>query len=120
MIKLTPEEEKQKQAIYDQMSPRARKRIDRIGYDKWDPFQKPKDPIDIRTDGLERTAQSLVVEFMKTAGPKNPSPIYKQGVMEVCLGLFNRDDRSLGQFEFCAWYKEKLAAAGIDGPFGDD
>ena len=49
MSKLSPEEEAQrKQAIFDRMSPRRQKHILKLGFDKWDPFQEPKDPIDIR------------------------------------------------------------------------
>ena len=38
---LTEEQEQLKREIYERMNPRRRKFIDRIGYDEWDPFQKP-------------------------------------------------------------------------------
>ena len=44
---------------YERMNPRRRKFIDRIGYDEWDPFQKPNDPMDIRVDPSKRTTQQL-------------------------------------------------------------
>ena len=47
---LTEEQEQLKREIYERMNPRRRKFIDRIGYDEWDPFQKPNDPMDIRVD----------------------------------------------------------------------
>ena len=60
----TEEIAQRKRAIFDSMSPRGRKRIERIGYDKWDPFIEPKDPIDIRRDKTKRTTQQLVREFL--------------------------------------------------------
>ena len=36
------EREALKKAIYEQLSPRRRKYIDRVGYEAWDPFQDPK------------------------------------------------------------------------------
>ena len=47
---LTAEEEKLKRELYERISPRRRKFIDRIGYDKWDPFPQPNDPVEIRPD----------------------------------------------------------------------
>ena len=50
-----------KKAVFDAMSPRRQKHIlNKVGYDNWDPFEKPKDPIDIRTDKSKRTSQRLV------------------------------------------------------------
>lgn len=56
---LTEEQELLKREIYERMNPRRRKFIDRIGYDEWDPFQKPNDPMDIRVDPSKRTTQQL-------------------------------------------------------------
>ena len=56
---LTEEQEQLKREIYERMNPRRRKFIDRIGYDEWDPFQKPNDPMDIRVDPSKRTTQQL-------------------------------------------------------------
>ena len=47
---LTDEQEALKLEIYERMNPRRRKFVDRIGYDNWDPFQKPNEPLDMRTD----------------------------------------------------------------------
>ena len=49
--------EDRKKAIFDAMGRRNQKAILRRGYDKWDPFQEPKDPIDIRKDKSKRTTQ---------------------------------------------------------------
>ncbi len=47
MANLTPEEEQRKKAIFDGMSPRLQSRILKKGYDIWDPFMEPNDPIDL-------------------------------------------------------------------------
>ena len=54
---LTPEEEKLKRDLYEKIPPRRRRFIDRIGYENWDPFPEPNDPIEIRTDVTKRTVQ---------------------------------------------------------------
>ena len=41
--RLNEEQEQLKREIYERMNPRRRKFVDRIGYDNWDPFQKPND-----------------------------------------------------------------------------
>ena len=64
---LTEEQEQLKREIYERMNPRRRKFIDRIGYDEWDPFQKPNDPMDIRVDPSKRTTQQLFRGFMQQA-----------------------------------------------------
>ena len=94
MSNLDPEE--QKRFMYDKLSPRRKKFIDRIGYDKWDPFQEPKDPIEIRKDPSNRTTQQLVREFLQTREHNKVNTAYSQGVMEMAIGLINRQDRSMG------------------------
>lgn len=54
------------------MNPRRRKFVDRIGYENWDPFQKPNDPLDLRMDVSKRTTQQLVNEFLREAARKGP------------------------------------------------
>ncbi len=97
-----------KLAIFEKMSPRARKRIEKIGYDRWDPFQEPKDPIDIRRDSTRRTTQELVREFLQQCGHDDISNAYSRGVLEIALGIINDDDRFIGMFEFARWYIEQL------------
>ena len=59
--KQDPEEiEKLKRAIFDRMAPRRQKQVLKRGYEKWDPFIKPKDPIDIRRDQTKRTTHRLI------------------------------------------------------------
>jgi hypothetical protein len=113
MKKISPEEEeKRKTAIFESMSPRRQKYILKKGYENWDPFQEPKDPIDIRKDKTKRTTQSLVREFLQTIDFEEYSNAYGRGVFELCLGLINNDDRYKGMYEFSVWYRELLNREG--------
>ena len=115
MKKITPEEqESRKKAIFESMSPRRQKHILKKGYENWDPFQEPKDPIDIRKDKTKRTTQSLVREFLQTKSFEEYSNAYGRGVFDICLGIINNDDRYKGMYEFSIWYRELLNREGHD------
>ncbi|CAB5146190.1 FIG00602249: hypothetical protein [Olavius algarvensis associated proteobacterium Delta 3] len=90
------------------MSPRRQKYILKKGYDKWDPFQEPKDPIDIRRDPTRRTTQQLVREFLQSRAGERYSNAYGRGVLEIALGIINDDDRFIAMYEFSCWYRELL------------
>jgi len=94
------------------MSPRRQKHILKIGYEKWNPFQEPKDPIDIRKDKTKRTTQMLVREFLQTRSSQEYSNAYGGGVLEICLGIINDDDRYKGMYDFSVWYHELLRHQG--------
>ena len=79
------ESEDRKKAVFDAMSPRRQKHILKKGYDKWDPFQEPKDPIDIRRDKTQRTTQMLVREFLQSRDSEGYSNSYGRGVLEMAL-----------------------------------
>ncbi len=111
---LTAEHEAQKRAIYEKMSPRRRKFIDRIGFDRWDPFAEPKDPIEWRTDGTQRTTQQLVREYLQNHAPENYSNAYGQGVLEMCLGMVNGDERYVAMYELSLWYAGELKKHNLD------
>lgn len=106
------EAENRKRAIYDRLSKRRRKYIDKIGYEKWDPFEEPKDPIDIRKDKTKRTTQMLVREFLQTREDEKYSNAYGRGVLEFALGIVNNDDRYIAMLEFATWYIELLKREG--------
>ncbi len=110
MSKVSREEaERRKRAIYESLSARRKKYIERIGYDKWDPFEEPKDPIDIRRDTTKRTTQQLVREFLQSRPPDAPySNAYGQAVMEMAIGIVNDDERYQAMLEFAAWYMALL------------
>lgn len=115
--KLTDEQEALKRQIYESMNPRRRRFIDRIGYDNWDPFQKPNDPMELRTDVTKRTTQQLIREFLQSR-PSKPDQengtgnAYSQGALECALGIVNRDDKYLGAYDFAIWYHELLKKEG--------
>jgi hypothetical protein len=106
------QEEEKKKAIFDSMSPRRQEHILKKGYDKWDPFQEPKDPIDIRKDKTKRTSQMLVREFLQTREEGEYSNAYGRGVLDMCIGIVNDDDRYKGMFEFSCWYQDLLKKEG--------
>ena len=106
------DEEKRKQAIFDSMSEKRRKHILQRGYDQWDPFQEPKDPIDIREDKTKRTSQMLVREFLQAQASEQYSNAYGRGVFEICLGIINDDERYKGMYDFACWYQDLLRKEG--------
>jgi hypothetical protein len=115
MSEFSPEEaEQRKRAVFERMSPRRQKHIMKKGYDQWDPFQEPKDPIDIRKDKTKRTTQMLVRDFLQTRSFENYSNAYGRGVLEIALGIVNNDEYFKGVFEFACWYRELLEKEGHD------
>lgn len=115
MTKISSEEEaKRKKAIFSSMSPRRQKHILKKGYEKWDPFQEPKDPIDIRKDKTKRTTQALVREFLQAMSSEEYSNAYGRGVFEICLGIVNDDEKYRGMFDFSVWYSELLKREGFE------
>ena len=111
---LTAEEQAQKRAIYDSIPLRRRKFIDKLGYDHWDPFQKPFDPIDIRVDDTKRTSKQLMEEFIASLPAESASGTdYTRGAWETCLGLVNGSERFRGIFDFCQWYAGQIKAGGL-------
>ncbi len=111
MDNATSDEDKKK-AIFDAMAPRRQRHIrDKVGYDNWDPFEKPKDPIDIRRDRTRRTSQTLVREFLRSR-PDGYSNSYGRGVLEMAIGIVNDDDRFIAMYEFALWHKALLAREG--------
>jgi len=108
-------EEARKKAIFEGMSPRRQKHILKRGYDKWDPFETPKDPIDIRRDKTSRTSQMLVREFLQTRSGEAYSNEYGRGVLEICLGMVNDEDRFRAMYEFSVWYHDLLRKEGMAG-----
>lgn len=101
--------EERKRAVFDSMSPRRQKAVLRRGYEKWDPFIAPSDPIDIRRDRTNRTSQMLIREFLQSrTQDEHDNNAYRKGAFELCLGIINDDERARGMFEFACWYRELL------------
>ena len=116
MSEFSPKEtEERKKAVFDSMSPRRQKHIlNKIGYEKWDPFQEPKDPIDIRKDKTKRTTQMLVREFLQSRESEGYSNAYGRGVLEMALGIINEEERFIGMYEFACWYQDLLKREGVE------
>jgi hypothetical protein len=109
------QKEMQKQAIYSKISDRRKKYIQKIGYENWDPFAEPKDPIDIRKDKTKRTAKMLVTEFLQRTSHASYSNAYGRGVLEMALGIINNDDRYIAMYEFALWHHALLETERDDG-----
>ncbi len=115
MDKFTPEQlEEKKKAIFDCMGKRGQKQILKNGYEKWNPFQEPKDPIDIRRDKTKRTSQMLIREFLSMIEHDDYSNTYAQAALEMCLGIVNDDERIRGMYDFACWYEKLLIKEGHD------
>ncbi len=113
MSNLTPEEEAfRKKTIFEGMSPRGQRYILKKGYDEWNPFEEPKDPIDIRTDKTKRTTQQLVREFLQACPHDDYTNAYGKGVFDLCHGIINDDDACRGMFDFACWYQDLLRREG--------
>lgn len=110
--KNTEEEKLHKRQIYEQMNPRRRKFIDKLGYDNWDPFQEPKDPVDIRKDLTKRTYNELIREFMKNYPDKEKDEAWRKGAGECALGIITHDEKYQAIFDFCLWYYKLLQNEG--------
>ena len=108
MAALITEDEKRKKAIFDAMSARSRKRVLDKGYEKWDPFVMPKDPMDIRMAQRRETALSLMRRFMHSCPPEKYSTAYGQGAWDICMGIIGGDDRWRGIYDFSCWYRDFL------------
>jgi hypothetical protein len=112
MVENSKADADRKKAIFDGMGPRNQKAILKRGYDKWDPFQEPKDPIDIRKDKSKRTTQMLVREFLQSRSGEEYTSAYGRGVLELALGIVNDEDRFRGMYEFSCWYRALLIREG--------
>ncbi len=111
-MKESKEAENRKRAIFESMSPRRQKYILKKGYEKWDPFEEPKEPIDLRRDKTRRTSQMLIREFLQTRSAEEYSNEYGRGAFEICMGIINGDERYRGMYEFACWYRDLLKREG--------
>lgn len=103
--------EVRKKAIFDGMSPKAQKHILKKGYDVWDPFMAPNDPIDLRKGKLKLTSLDLTRAFLATCEFSNYSNAFGEGAWEICKGLVDDDDRFKGMYAFALWYEKELKKA---------
>jgi hypothetical protein len=117
MSDLTPEEEKLKRHIFESMSPRRQRQIEKKGYDKWDPFLKPKEPPFIKgfeaKTGMPENPLELYHYYLthgfKDRKPDHLSEQYLQGVMEACQAIRTQEERFRAYSEFYLWYRAEKA-----------
>lgn len=109
---LSEEQQEFKRILYERMSPRRRKFIDKIGYDNWDPFQEPKQPLDMRRDRTARTLQDLLNEFMRDTKGARKDEVWQKGAAECALGIIQKNEKYQGIFDFCLWYARLLEKEG--------
>ncbi|MBN2539403.1 MAG: hypothetical protein JXB09_05085 [Deltaproteobacteria bacterium] len=99
--------EMQKKAIFDGMSPRRRERILRkTGYENWDPFQEPKDPIDLRDQKVEQAASLMCGRFLLDCDSKDCSAEYLRSAKDICKGLLKAEEKYRAMYDFCCWYSK--------------
>lgn len=104
--------EKKKKAIFDMMGKRGQKKILSMGFENWNPFEEPKDPLDIRQDVTKRTIHDLVHEFLQIKREEKTSVTYSEGVLEMAMALMNNNDKYRAMFEFSIWYADLLKREG--------
>ena len=54
----------------------------------------------------------LIREFLQSKDHETYSNAYGNGVVEICLGIINDDDRYWGMYEFSCWYQDLLQKEG--------
>jgi len=96
------------------MGKRGQKQIMKKGYEAWDPFEEPKDPIDIRKDKTKRTTQVLIREFLSSVDHEEYTNSFAEGALEMALGIVNDEEKIRGMFEFANWYADLLKKEGYD------
>lgn len=104
--------DRKKKEIFDSMGKRSQKYIKKIGFENWNPFEEPKDPLDIRQDVSKRTVSDLVREFMHTRREEKTSVAFGEGVHEMALALMAGNDKYRGMFEYALWYYDLLRREG--------
>ncbi len=104
--------EQRKRYMYEKMSKRRRKFVDRMGYENWDPFAAPFDPIDLRRDMSGFTSDQLTQLFIRQTG-NSANQEYIDAVNEFNVMLVMNFEKVRPVFEYCLWYSEHLKKRGI-------
>ncbi|MBT3310838.1 MAG: hypothetical protein HN379_02490 [Desulfobacteraceae bacterium] len=108
------EEVDRKKSIFDSMGKRGQKKVMKMGYDKWDPFEEPKEPIEMRRDKTKRTSQELIREFLQSVSQDEYSNEYGGGAFDMCLGIINDQERYKGMYDFVCWYQDLLKKEAVE------
>jgi hypothetical protein len=101
------EYEIRKRAIFDGMSKRGQERVLRMGYDKWNPFQEPKDPRERIFSQVSLNAQTLLKEFYQANPQVGRSEVMHKDLFELCVGLLRGETRASIILDFCNWYQAR-------------
>jgi len=110
---LSPDEmEERKRYMYEKMSKRRRKFVDRVGYENWEPFAAPFDPIDLRQEMSGLTSDQLTRMFVRDSG-KDGNQEYIDAVNEFNVMLVMNFEKVRPVYEYCLWYAEHLKKRGI-------
>lgn len=104
--------EQRKQYMYEKMSKRRRKFVDRMGYENWDPFAAPFDPIDLRCDPTGYTSDQLTHMFVKATG-RSDNQEFIDAVNEFNVMLVMNFEKVRPVYEYCLWYAEHAKKHGI-------
>lgn len=105
--------DQRKKDIFDAMGKRSQKAILRKGYENWNPFEEPKDPIEIRKDRTGNTVNDIVDKFFKAFPHTKENNAYRKVVEDMALGVVTEDDRIKASYHFSMWYKKLMEDAGI-------
>ncbi len=101
------DKEEQKKAIFNGMGPRRQQRIlKKVGYENWDPFQPPKDPLDLRDIKSDLMVIVLLRKFISDHEINDPSDEYIRALKEIGKGLLKGEEKYKAIYDFCCWYKE--------------
>lgn len=102
-----------KQYMYEKMSKRRRKFVDRMGYENWDPFAAPFDPIDLRKDKTGYTSHELSQLFIRYCG-KVENQEYIDQVNEFNVMMVMNFEKVRPVYDYCLWYAEHCKKHGIE------
>ena len=94
----TPEEEKKKRELFEAMSPRRQQRILKKGYDRWDPFQMPKEPPVLMEKERRDKEHALMLfhRYIAECSVEMEPDEYFRGVKEMSEGITAGGDRYRG------------------------
>lgn len=100
------DQEMRKKAIFEAMSERGQKRVLRMGYENWDPFQEPKDPRERIFSSASLKSNEIVRQFYESREGREEAVALHKELFELCRGLLSGEARAHTIYEFCLWYRQ--------------
>jgi hypothetical protein len=92
------------------MSKKGQERILRMGYEKWDPFQEPKDPRERIFSSASMQATAWLRDFYASSEQNAESVAVHKELFELGTGLIRGEARAKALFSFCVWLVENRKA----------